>query len=35
MSTTEKTRLFAAPEAITLLTFVPLALAGLLWFLSR
>jgi hypothetical protein len=26
--------LFAAPEAITLLTFVPLALAGLLWFLA-
>lgn len=26
--------LLAAPEAITLLTFVPLALAGLLWFLA-
>ncbi|MBB4909634.1 hypothetical protein [Actinophytocola algeriensis] len=26
--------LFAAPDAITLFTFVPLALAGLLWFLA-
>ena len=45
MSTTENTRsrlrpgvivlLVVAPDAVTVLMFVPLALAGLLWFLSR